>query len=275
MSYSPNNPNGQATKANSAPVTLASDQGTLAVSDSAAETSLSSIVTNTGNAATSANQTNGNQQIQGNVASGSTDSGNPVKTGGVFNTTQPTLTTGQRGDMQLGSRGSLRVELFGASSTTGASSVLSGADGVSNSTTGINMYTFPRVFNGTTWDRQYGDAISGAWVNVKGGLSPNGTALNTYSIHLTTNTTTTPTASNAYISSIAISSEVAGTTSTVTIQDKQGTPLKLINGLSTTVLTTTPTIANFQTPVKMVSGIDIITSGSVAATIDVWINYYQ
>lgn len=106
-------------------------------------------------------------------------------------------------------------------------------------------------------------------------LNPTGTLLNTYSVHLTSNATTTPTASTAYISSVAISSEVGGTTSTVTIQDKQGTPLKLINGFSTTALTTTPTVVNFQTPVKMVSGIDVITAGAVAATIDVWINYYQ
>lgn len=105
--------------------------------------------------------------------------------------------------------------------------------------------------------------------------SPDATVLNTYSVHLTTNTTTTPTSATAYISSIAISSEVAGTTSTVTIQDKQGTPLKLVNGFSTTTLTTTPTVVNFQTPAKMVSGIDIVTGGAAAATVDVWINYYQ
>jgi hypothetical protein len=119
------------------------------------------------------------------------------------------------------------------------------------------------------------DASSNLMVDVAGGLMPTGTALNTYSIHLTTNTTTTPTSSTAYISSIAISNEVAGTTSTITIQDKQGTPLKLINGIATTALTTAPTIVTFPTPVKMVSGIDIITAGAVAATVDVWVNYYQ
>lgn len=105
----------------------------------------------------------------------------------------------------------------------------------------------------------------------------NGTplTLTPYSVRLTSNTTTTPVASTAYISTIAISSEVTGTTSTMTIQDKQGTPLKLVNGFSTTVLTTTPTIVNFQTPVKMTSGIDVITAGAVAATVDIWINYYQ
>jgi hypothetical protein len=126
-----------------------------------------------------------------------------------------------------------------------------------------------------TWTVQPGNTANTTPWLVNALLNPSGTALNTYSVHLTSNTTTTPTASTAYISSISISSEVAGTTSTVTIQDKQGTPLKLVNGFSTTALTTTPTVVNFQTPVKMTSGIDIVTAGAVAATIDVWINYYQ
>ena len=48
-------------------------------------------------------------QVQGNVASGATDAGNPVKTGGVYNTTQPTLTNGQRGDTQMDVRANTLV----------------------------------------------------------------------------------------------------------------------------------------------------------------------
>lgn len=129
------------------------------------------------------------------------------------------------------------------------------------------------VFDGTNWQKQKADTTGTPTVNNQ--MYPLSTALNTYSIHLTSNATTTPTASTAYISSITISNEVGGTTSTVTIQDKQGTPLKLVNGLATTALTTAPTVVNFQTPVKMVSGIDIITAGAVAATVDIWVNYYQ
>lgn len=43
----------------------------------------------------------GTQEVQGNVAAGATDSGNPVKTGGVYTTPAPTLTNGQRGNTQL------------------------------------------------------------------------------------------------------------------------------------------------------------------------------
>lgn len=51
-------------------------------------------------------------QIQGNVAAGATDAGNPVKTGGVYNSSAPTLTNGQRGDTQLDSKGNTQVNLY-------------------------------------------------------------------------------------------------------------------------------------------------------------------
>lgn len=47
----------------------------------------------------------------GTVASGATDSGNPVKTGGKYNATLPTLTDGQRGDVQLDSRAQVLFNL--------------------------------------------------------------------------------------------------------------------------------------------------------------------
>jgi hypothetical protein len=49
--------------------------------------------------------------FQGNVASGAIDAGNPVKIGGVYFATPPTLTEGQRGDAQLDENGNLRVAL--------------------------------------------------------------------------------------------------------------------------------------------------------------------
>lgn len=51
---------------------------------------------------------NGRLIISG-VASGAADSGNPVKIGGVYNSTAPTLTTGQRGDVQLDSSGNIKT----------------------------------------------------------------------------------------------------------------------------------------------------------------------
>lgn len=47
--------------------------------------------------------------VAGNVASGSTDVGNPVKTGGVYNASPQTLTTGQRSDTQMDASGNTLV----------------------------------------------------------------------------------------------------------------------------------------------------------------------
>ena len=47
--------------------------------------------------------------IQGDSASGAANAGNPVKVGGVFNTTQPTVTTGQTVDAQATARGAMIV----------------------------------------------------------------------------------------------------------------------------------------------------------------------
>lgn len=52
----------------------------------------------------------GYSKIDGNVASGSTDVGNPVKVGGKYNSTPPTLDDGDRGDLQVDVNGKLLVD---------------------------------------------------------------------------------------------------------------------------------------------------------------------
>lgn len=52
-----------------------------------------------------ATDTSGNQKIVGSVASATSDSGNPVKTGAIFNSTLPTITNGQRVDSQADANG--------------------------------------------------------------------------------------------------------------------------------------------------------------------------
>lgn len=70
-------------------------------------------------AATQATASNLNAQVVGNVASGATDSGNPAKVGGVFNTAGSiNLTTGQRGDLQQDAKGSAKVLLVDGNGTT-------------------------------------------------------------------------------------------------------------------------------------------------------------
>lgn len=47
--------------------------------------------------------------VVGNIAAGSADSGNPVKVGGKYNGTAPTLDSGDRGDLELDVSGNLKA----------------------------------------------------------------------------------------------------------------------------------------------------------------------
>ena len=128
------------------------------------------VTANTIGLATSANQTNGNQiaVAKGDVASGSADSGNPVKVGAKYNATQPTFTDGQRADIQVDSRGNLRMGLYANNTQTTASFKADNADADATSATANKLGVMSRntVYNGTTWDRQLGDATNGTLVNL-------------------------------------------------------------------------------------------------------------
>lgn len=68
--------------------------------------------------------------VAGNANAGASDTGAPVKVGGRYNTTPPTLTNGQRGDLQLDAAAALKVSGIGtvadaAWSGTGDATVIS------------------------------------------------------------------------------------------------------------------------------------------------------
>lgn len=69
------------------------------------QVSLANTASNATAITVTANAGSGAFTIQGAVASGSANGNNPVKTGGVFNTTQPTVTNGQVVDLQATARG--------------------------------------------------------------------------------------------------------------------------------------------------------------------------
>lgn len=105
----------------------------------------------------------GTSGVTGNVASGATDSGNPVKVGGVYNSTEPTLTNGQRGDLQIGSTGSLQVTLMGHNATTplNADATNTDASTVTAQQSVLNVNAVQRIFNGTSLSRaSYGLTVS-------------------------------------------------------------------------------------------------------------------
>jgi len=100
--------------------------------------------------------------IEGAVASGVADAGNPVKVAGVFNTTLPTLATGQRGDIQLTARGEQISALSAAGVAISGRGSNTDAATASSTASNLAVYAYQGYFNGTTWDRQRGDT-SGAY----------------------------------------------------------------------------------------------------------------
>jgi hypothetical protein len=79
--------------------------------------------------------------IQGDSASGTAKAGNPVQIGGVFNTTQPTVTTGETVEAQSTARGALivatGVDSFNINNITGTISLPTGAATSANQATEI------------------------------------------------------------------------------------------------------------------------------------------
>lgn len=71
----------------------------------------------------------------------------------MYNATKPTVVDGTTTEFQVGSRGSLHVELWGNDAATAISQATAG-DAASNA--GAALYTIARgaLYNGTTWDRE-------------------------------------------------------------------------------------------------------------------------
>jgi len=81
------------------------DSGAVTATVSDGSGALNVIVDSGTTAVTQATASNLNAQVVGAAASGATKAGNPVQTGGVFNTTQPTVTNGQVVENQSTARG--------------------------------------------------------------------------------------------------------------------------------------------------------------------------
>lgn len=115
----------------------------------------------------------------GNVASGATDAGNPLKIGGVVSTAAPgAITTGQRVDAWYSDSG---AAIVGGISVAGLDTVANASLATlatSNSASLRLLANSSFLFNGTTWDRQRGDT-NGAYAqgNVASGTADAGNPL--------------------------------------------------------------------------------------------------
>lgn len=90
-------------------------------------------------------------QVQGNAASGTTTAANPVVVGGRYNSTQPTFTDGQRGDIQLNSRGGTQVAGDNTAASDGISLFIAGLPDRGGAVRPFGAVAY--VTNGTTLDK--------------------------------------------------------------------------------------------------------------------------
>lgn len=92
----------------------------------------------------------------GNVASGATDSGNPVKIAGVYESSPGAVTTGQRRNIGVNPIGAVLVA-FDTPGTAGSDGATTLAGAMTRSASGVGganpLASAKHSFNGTSWDR--------------------------------------------------------------------------------------------------------------------------
>lgn len=97
-------------------------------------------------------------QVQGNVAAAAADSGNPVKIGGVFNTSPAAVAAGQRTNIQTDSLGQIRAVLYGADTPNAVGISAANVANISVTQAGIFTQSFTRIWDGTNATRAQGDS---------------------------------------------------------------------------------------------------------------------
>jgi hypothetical protein len=113
--------------------------------------------------------TSGLLAVGGPVASGASNADNPIKAGGVFNTTQPTVTTGQVVDLQASARGALivatGVDAFATTATQAGGWTVTANAGTNLNTSALALDTSVNgvlVSQGSTTSGEKGPLIQGA-----------------------------------------------------------------------------------------------------------------
>lgn len=235
------------------------------------------IIADTGSttAVTQATASNLNAQVVGAAASGASKAGNPVQTGGVFNTTQPTVTNGQAVENQATARGAqivaTGVDTFNVTVNAAlpAGTALIGVVGNSQ---------------GSTTSGQSGPLIQGA---VTTG-SPSYTTAQTSPLSLDTSGnlrvnvvagSTGNTAASATGSAVPASADYTGLNVSGTLRGQTGTntsgsvyaaDINVVASPAITYNSTQPTLANGQTEADFQIGSRgglIVTTGSDGFTL--------
>lgn len=164
-----------------------------------------------------------NVQAVGNVAAGATDSGNPVKVGGKYNSTLPTYTDGQRSDLQVDTRGGLQIVVTDKDGTGGAV-VGSQATNVVTNVNGLQTRS-------TTYG-QFNDVSPGALTEARLGIQRMSANRNAYTTirDAAGNERGANVDANGNLNVINSATDVAPATQNVTVVDSGSTPTVSNNG---------------------------------------------
>ncbi|SRR5581483_552921 len=96
-----------------------------------------------------------------------------------------------------------------------------------------------------------------------------------YAARLTANGTMTVETTTCYVSSIVVSVSNAGTSESLTVQNKEA-PAKVIYSVPALAAgTPAPLALTDVAPVIATNGLDIVMSGTAAGTVDVFITYWK
>jgi len=135
--------------------------------------------------------------VVGNSAAAAADSGNPVKVGALYQLTKPTYTDGQRGNLQIGSRGSLSVQLAGTDNGTP-----------------IPTDSLATIGTGALCVQPFAPAaIRKSYAAASGGISNTTTAVTMFAAVASNRT---------YLTSLQITAEALGTATELAIRDGAG-----------------------------------------------------
>lgn len=107
------------------------------------------------------------QQVQGNIAHDAVDAGNPVKVGGVANSSPIGVASGDRADLWMTQHGAPVIGAVGLPGNDAVSIVV----GLPRTTvnTGAPLGVVNHVFNGSSWDRARGiNATTGLGIAASG-----------------------------------------------------------------------------------------------------------
>lgn len=202
--------------------------------------------------------------VVGNIASGSTDSGNPIKTGLIFNTTQPTVTNGQRIDSQATNRGAqivaTGIDVFNINNISGTISLPTGAATSANQATEITLLDLiddvPTAQNGAFVK---GNPAMGQLDDVSTTIA---TEDNVSAVRITTQRA-------FHINLRNNSGSEAGTSSTPIRIDPTGTTTQPVSGTITANQGTANTVSN-SWPTKITDGTDtaLVTTNGEQKVID-------